>query len=114
MAFPVHYPFNRGSLCGRSGPKTDHCPDVTCGFCKKELSIRGWYKEFKIHLEVDGQLACQCTTYARAKKRGNLTADLQKVTCQSCLKKKGLGRRPNRWGLIGSDDALLGLCLVTE
>jgi hypothetical protein len=39
---------------------------------------------------------------------------LQKVTCQSCLKKKGLGRRPNRWGLIGSDDALLGLCLVTE
>ncbi len=88
---------------------------MTCNFCLREMRNRGWFHEFKIHLDLgDGKLACRCTTYDRAKSRGTLTDNRQKVTCQACLRYMGVTIPKGRWGIIGCDDALLEIVLVTE
>lgn len=112
---PTHYKFSTNgvehNLCRKPGrERTDHCPHVTCGWCLKELSIRGWYKEFKVHFQKDdGEILCRGTTTRIAKRRKTLTKDIDKVTCKICRKLLGLGRAArskSRWAIIGDDEVL--------
>ena len=77
---------------------------MTCGWCLKELSIRGWYKRFKIHFDTGEGALCGILT---AKRRKTLTTDRSKVTCQVCRRKLGPLAKKTVWEILGSDDAFL-------
>jgi len=112
---PTHFQLSTNhNLCGKPGRfRTDDYPSVTCGWCKKELSIRGWYPGFKVHFSVNGEVTCSCTTTTLARKRKNLTTDPAKVTCKNCrhkMKKMQLVKSVQRtiWDVIGGDDVFVG------
>lgn len=118
----VHYKFSIDgrptNLCRQPGTeRTDHTSVVTCEECKRELYLRGWRKEFKIHfLKGDSQILCTCTTLALARQRKTLTQDPNEVTCQVCrqflrrkkvpLRKKEPPTRRTVWDVLNLDDSL--------
>jgi hypothetical protein len=114
---PTHFQFHTNgrehNLCNKPGKyRTDNAPNVTCGWCKKELSIRGWYPGFKTHFATNGEVTCGCTTTAKARRRKIITSDPAKVTCKNCrhkMKKNKLVASVQRtiWDIIGSDDVFV-------